>query len=78
MMNNEQYQRWTKADDAGKKKIEAEGLNGRELIIDVEPIAIPTVEDIELGLADGKSKAEIGEDFGVSAQKIGSILKKSK
>ena len=79
-MNEEQYQRWARADDAGKKTIEAEGYGGKELIIDVdvEQTSLPTVQDIELGLADGKSKAEVGDEFGISAQKVGSILKKAK
>ncbi len=77
-MNEEQYQRWARADDDGKKVIEREGYGGKELIIDVdvEPKVLPSIGEIEDGLSDGKSKGEIGEEFGISAQKIGSILKK--
>lgn len=84
-LTTEQYERWHKAMKAGDEKlakeIEAEGYGGSfKQVIDAEIVEekgklIPTPDDIEAMRSEGMSDTEIGDQYGLSRQKISAIMK---
>ena len=86
MISTRQYTNMLDARARGDQK-EVDRILAGGTIIDVEidePVEVKTVvelpdaETIEDKLAAGMSKADVGKEYGVSHQKIASILKASK
>ena len=83
-LTTEQYGRWKKAMKAGDMdlvaEIENEGYAGKAVEpIEVEVIddyILPTPDDIKAYLAEGKTKKDVAEDYGISIQKVTAIAKK--
>ncbi len=80
MLTPRQYQDMLDAKRRGDTATAERIMNGGT-IIDVEvaepetPVGLPDAEDIQDKLAAGMTKSEIGKEYGVSHQKIASILK---
>ena len=89
ILTNGQYARLQAAKKAGDMKLyesimnEAYGEDGTVLEAEIEivepkeipKIELPDAETINDKLASGMTKAEVGKEYGISPQKIGSILR---
>ncbi len=84
ILTNGQYARLVAAKDAGDTKLydsimkEGYGEDGTVLEAEIEILDVNQVLDAETiqdKLSAGMSKTEIGTEYGVTAQKVGMILK---